>query len=113
MNKNVSNKSTNHLCQKFIYLHIMCTLFNFVVVFAKQIHEFILKKESYIKGIENLISWCYSKFLWLFISKPKMNLLRDFICNFGYIYNIQMIMQVQCSKWISIQFEINCNMKKN
>jgi hypothetical protein len=47
------------------------------------------------------------------ISKPKMNLLRNFICNFGYIYNIQMIMQVQCWKWINIQFEINCDMKKH
>jgi len=34
----------------------MCTLFNFVVIFIKQIDEFILEKKSEIKGIENLIN---------------------------------------------------------
>jgi hypothetical protein len=64
----------------------MCTLFNFVAIFIKQIDEFILEKKSEIKGIENLINWCYSKCFWLFISKPKTDLLIDFICNLGYVY---------------------------
>ncbi len=34
----------------------MCTLFNFVAIFIKQIDEFILEKKSEIKGIENLIN---------------------------------------------------------